>query len=42
MKHWETLAVVGAGILVASLLDSTLASVLNPVLSTLKMAPYNG
>jgi hypothetical protein len=41
-KHWETLAVVAAGFLAASLLDSTIASVLNPLLTAVKAAPYNG
>jgi hypothetical protein len=38
----EIYLTIAAGIIVASMLDSVLASVLNPVLTAIKGAPYNG
>jgi hypothetical protein len=38
----EVFLTVAAGIIVASMLDSVLASVLNPILTAVKGAPYNG
>lgn len=38
----EMFLTIAAGIIVASMLDSVVASILNPILSTIKAAPYNG
>jgi hypothetical protein len=38
----EIYLTIAAGIIVASMLDSVIASVLNPILTAVKAAPYNG
>lgn len=41
-NKWESFAVVAAGLLVASFFDNMIATAIDPILTNLKMAPYNG